>query len=104
MGWIYVDKDTLEAKYGNKSASIDHVKGPWDWTEDQAGMVLEGKEAFVAVEEQPGIWAVYFDRDENGKSLPKGKTVLPISIDRKPIKPKEVKKESTGKKVTKKEA
>ena len=112
MGWIYADSGTLEAKYGNRSASIEHVKGPWDWTSDQTGVTLEGKEAFVAVEEEVAVedgktekrWALYFDRTETGKGLPRGKQVLPISLDRNPTKPKEVTKESTGKKVTKKEA
>lgn len=82
MGWLYVDKDTLEAKYGNKTASIEHIKGPWDWTEDESGVLLEDKEAFVAVQEKPGEWALYFDRREDRSALPKGKLALPISLDR----------------------
>lgn len=66
LGWIYVDKNTHELKYGNRSQSIDHV-GPWDWSEgDERNLTLENKKgAFVAVEEGDGSWGVYFDRDED---------------------------------------
>lgn len=50
MGWVYADRHTYELKYGNKSASIDHVFGPWGMCEDDLGVDLEEKEAFVAVE------------------------------------------------------
>lgn len=42
---------------------MDHVVGPWNWTEDEKGIILEGSDAFVAVEEEEGEWALYFDRD-----------------------------------------
>lgn len=83
MGWIYVDKDTLEVKYGNRSASIKHIVGPWDWTEDEEGLILEKQEAFVAVQEQPGVWAIYYDRYLDGEGLP-DKPTLAISLERHP--------------------
>lgn len=89
MGWIFFDKETLKGRWGNKSASIDNIKGPWDWTDYEDGMTLEGKEAFVAVEEEPGEWALYFDRHENGRGLPQGKLSLPISLDREPTEEKD---------------
>lgn len=83
MGWLYADRGTLEIKYGNRSSSCAHIVGPWDWTpEDKTGLLLETKESFVAVEESKGVWGVYFDRMGDGTALPRGKTVLPISIDR----------------------
>lgn len=63
LNWIYADKDTHELKYGNRSQSVEHVVGPWDWTEDERVILLEEKNAFVAVEEEEGQWALYFDRD-----------------------------------------
>ncbi|KAI9932225.1 hypothetical protein AWENTII_010563 [Aspergillus wentii] len=63
VNWIYVDKETYELKYGNRSQSISHVVGPWNWTEDETTVTLEEKSAFVAVQEEDGAWAVYFDRD-----------------------------------------
>lgn len=67
LGWIYVDQDTHELKYGNRSQSIEHVVGPWDWIDNEKTVMLENKKgAFVAVEEEDGSgWGVYYDRDED---------------------------------------
>ncbi|KAL9622994.1 MAG: hypothetical protein Q9160_002712 [Pyrenula sp. 1 TL-2023] len=66
LNWMYVDKNTLELKYGNRTQSREHHVGPWDWTEDEGGVTFEGWEGFVAVEVNEGEWAVYFDRRDNG--------------------------------------
>lgn len=50
-------------KYGNRTQSVEHVVGPWDWTEDERMITLEEKQAFIAVEEEEGQWALYYDRD-----------------------------------------
>lgn len=63
LNWIYADKDTHELKYGNRTQSVEHIVGPWDWTEDERVILLEEKNAFIAVEEGEGEWALYFDRD-----------------------------------------
>ncbi|KAJ5764874.1 hypothetical protein N7520_004433 [Penicillium odoratum] len=63
LNWIYADVDTYELKYGNRSQSVEHVVGPWNWTEDEKTITLEGRDAFIAVEEEEGEWALYFDRD-----------------------------------------
>ncbi|KAI9798200.1 MAG: hypothetical protein M1833_004949 [Piccolia ochrophora] len=84
MNWMYVDRTTLEVKYGNRTASVDHVVGPWDWTDDEVGITLEGKEAFVAVEESTDTWALYFDRNGDCSGLPTKKRILEISLERKP--------------------
>ncbi|KAF2010573.1 hypothetical protein BU24DRAFT_60893 [Aaosphaeria arxii CBS 175.79] len=93
LNWIYIDKETYELRYGNRTASIEHIVGEWDWTEDESAVTLEGWEGFVAVDESDGMsdeewestpwgaeglrWAVYFDRDDNGLSgkirKPRGK-------------------------------
>ena len=88
MNWIYADKNTLEVKYGNRTASHEHVVVPWDWTEDEIGLVLEGEERFVAVEEKENVWAVYYDRNEDYKGLPEKKRILDISLERR-LLPKE---------------
>ena len=82
MGWIYVDRHTLEARYGNRTASIDHIVGPWDWTLDESRVMLEDKEAFVAVEDGEN-WPVYFNRNGNRAELPAGKRILPVKIERR---------------------
>lgn len=63
LNWIYADKDTHELMYGNRTQSVEHFVGPWDWTEDEKTLLLEGKDAFYAVEEEEGQWALYYDRD-----------------------------------------
>lgn len=67
LNWIYVDKDTLELKFGNRTQSREHIVGPWDWTKDKAGITIEGAERFAAVKEGNCLWAMYYDRD--GDSL-----------------------------------
>lgn len=63
LNWIYADKDTHELRYGNRTQSVEHVVGPWDWTEDEKTLLLEEKDAFYAVEEEEGLWALYYDRE-----------------------------------------
>ena len=89
MNWIYVDRDTLEVKYGNRSTSRDHIVGPWDWTDDddELGLTLEDHERFVAVEERSGVWAVYFDRADDYTGLPRKKRILDISLERRLLPP-----------------
>ena len=86
MNWLYVDRHTLEVKYGNRTQSLAHIVGPWDWTKDEEGILLEDQEAFVAVEEKEDVWAIYYDRDGGCAGLPKDKRILEISLERKPIK------------------
>lgn len=94
LNWIYVDSDTLELKYGNRTQSREHLVGPWDWTEEEdgegegEGLVFEGWEGFVLVEEEEGVWGVRFDRMDDGlKGVVgvKGKRVLRVSLERKMV-------------------
>ena len=89
LNWIYVDKNTLELKYGNRTQSREHHVGPWDWTEDEVGLTIENWEGFVAVEEDGGEWAVYYDRkDDRLKGLVPRQKVLQISLERTLIEEK----------------
>ena len=70
LNWIYIDKDTMELKYGGKSASIEHNIGPWDWSDDEVQVVFDDMEAafinaFYAVERFPGQWQLFFDYKGN---------------------------------------
>ncbi|ETI23911.1 hypothetical protein G647_05718 [Cladophialophora carrionii CBS 160.54] len=85
LNWIYVDKDTMELKYGNKSASIEHHVGPWDWTEDEEGITFDETEAFTAVEDPATRkWQLYYDMDDDGLSrfVPKGRRKFQVSLER----------------------
>jgi len=101
LNWIYLDKETHELKYGNRSQSIQNVIGPWDWTadEDGAGVTLEEWEGFVAVEEKEmpdGLkWALYYDRWDDdfgggGKKIG-GRKRVELSLERR-VLPDEVRR------------
>ncbi|KAH7169722.1 uncharacterized protein B0J16DRAFT_359081 [Fusarium flagelliforme] len=66
LNWIYVDQETYEVKYGLRVETEHHLAGPWDCTRIDKRITLEGWEGFMAVEEDEGSWALYFDRDDNG--------------------------------------
>lgn len=85
LNWIYVDKDTYELKYGVRADAQPHITGPFDCTRQDRRMTLEKWEGFVAVEEFPGIWALYFDRDDDGlvTKVPMGTRVLEVELTRR---------------------
>jgi hypothetical protein len=87
LNWIYVDNWTQEVKYGSREDAQNHLRGPFDWTDgDETGLLLEGWEGFVAVEEKKDSWAVYYDRDDDGlKGIINGKRVLQCSLERRVI-------------------
>jgi hypothetical protein len=77
-------------KYGNRTQSVAHIVGPWDWTKDERTITLEESSNFVAVEEEEGEWALYFDGDgddceaileEQGKL---DKAFVPVKLVRRP--------------------
>ncbi|RYP06645.1 hypothetical protein DL764_003029 [Monosporascus ibericus] len=90
LNWIYVDKDTYEVKYGVRAEAQEHLTGPFDCTRQDRRMTLEGWEGFAAVEEFPGIWALYFDRDDDGlaSKVPMGTRVLEVELTRREKKEK----------------
>ncbi|KAH7024389.1 uncharacterized protein B0I36DRAFT_331339 [Microdochium trichocladiopsis] len=85
LNWIYVDRETYEVKHGLRVDAQPHITGPFDCTRQDRRMTLEGWEGFVAVEETPGVWALYFDRDDNGLKgkVPFGTRVLEVELTRR---------------------
>ncbi|KAJ9297642.1 hypothetical protein DTO271G3_4417 [Paecilomyces variotii] len=85
LNWIYVDKDTYEVKYGIRAQAQPNIHGPFDCTRQDRRVTLEGWEGFVAVEEEEGLWALYFDRDDNGLKgkVKPGTRVLEVELTRK---------------------
>ncbi|TEA16119.1 hypothetical protein C8034_v001051 [Colletotrichum sidae] len=64
LNWIYVDADTRAVKHGGRKDTVGHVIGPWGWTDDDKYLMLRGSGlGFVAVLEDDGRWAVYWDPD-----------------------------------------
>ncbi|KAJ5259262.1 hypothetical protein N7478_012243 [Penicillium angulare] len=113
LNWIYADFETHELKYGNRTQSVDHVVGPWNWTEDEKTITLEESVAFVAVEEEEGEWALYFDRDgdELAAVLEEQGMIdcafVPVNLVRRPVEelpaPQQQKQSSQGKGSTSRE-
>lgn len=84
LNWIYVDQETYEVKYGLRVDSEGHHVGPWDCTRIDKRLTFEGWEGFMAVEDDEGSWALYFDREDNGLLGKRSKErILEVEIIRK---------------------
>jgi len=98
LNWIYCDKETYELRYNNRTGSMEHHVGVWDWSEDETRLTFEGWEGFVAIDEWDGEdedfttpwgkeglrWAVYFDKDDNGlKGRHKDRDMFEIALTRR---------------------
>jgi len=88
LNWIYVDKDTYEVKYGLKVEAEGHFVGPWNCTPIDRRLNFDGWEGFIVVEEEEGVWALYFDMDDNGLEgkVPLHKRIMEIELTRKEIR------------------
>ena len=96
LNWIYINKDTLEVKYASRSGSIEHHVGDYDWTTEDSEnscITFDDFEGFLAVEEAPGQWALYFDMDDDGlKAHRKGRKMVEVSLVRRVINAEDVNK------------
>lgn len=95
LNWIYADSETRELKYGSRVEAKDHTVGPWDWTEDEQGLTLEGEESVVAVEEESGVfgWSIYWDREDDRlkqRGVLEKHRVLRCSLERRLVDEKEM--------------
>ena len=96
LNWLYADNMTRELRYGPRSEAKKHTVGPWDWTDDEQGLTLDGEECLVAVEEERrGYgWAVYWDREDDclkEQGIGKDKRVLRCSLERRLVEEQRVK-------------
>ncbi|KAM3067286.1 hypothetical protein ACMFMG_005347 [Clarireedia jacksonii] len=82
LNWIYVDKETLEMKYGTRSETLGNIAHPWEWTEDEQNITLEEDEGFVAIEVELGLWQLFFDANGDFSGLPKGKKIKEVCLKR----------------------
>lgn len=85
LNWIYVDRDTYEVKYGLRVDAQDHLTGPFDCSKQDRRLIFQGWEGFAAVEETPGVWALYFDADDDGlrAKVPSGMRILEVELVRR---------------------
>ena len=75
----------MEFKYGNKSASIEHHVGPWDWTEDEQRITFDEVDEFTAVQEpKSDRWRLYYDMNDDGLVgfVPKGRRMVEVKLER----------------------
>jgi hypothetical protein len=96
LNWLYADRQTRELRYGQRADAKKHIVGPWDWTEDEEGLTLDGEESLVLVEEESGGygWAVYWDKDDDCLKefgMLEKKRVLRCSLERRLVEVKEMK-------------
>jgi hypothetical protein len=96
LNWVYVDKHSFEVRYSNRSGSIEHHVGDFDWTtdaDDDSRVTLVGREGFVAIEESARRWALYFDWEDDGlRSHCLGRKAVKIKLQRRVIRGQEVNK------------
>ena len=99
LRWVFLDAKTHEMRWGGKPDTEGHICGPFDWTNDEQYVTLEGWEGFLAVRleqddsreqvgSQPGIgaehevWRLYFDQNDDGADLPPNAMGLEIRLKR----------------------
>lgn len=70
LNWVYVHRNTHEVRYGIKAQATENHTGPWDCTPIDKRLTLFNWEGFVAVQESEAedLWALYFDKHDNGLS------------------------------------
>ena len=86
LNWIYVDRETQELKYGNRTQSREHAVGSWGWdTSDEDGspcLVLEGNEAAIAIQTLNNSWELWWAEDVD-RIRNVGKKIEEVSLERK---------------------
>ncbi|KAI0130065.1 hypothetical protein BJ170DRAFT_681537 [Xylariales sp. AK1849] len=84
LNWIYVDRNSYEVKYGLRVTAQPHLTGPFDCTRQDRRLIFDSWEGFAAVEEEPGVWALYFDYEDDGLSkISSEKRVLEVELTRR---------------------
>ncbi|TVY23798.1 hypothetical protein LHYA1_G006798 [Lachnellula hyalina] len=88
LNWIYVDKDTYEVKYGLRVETEGHLVGPWNVTPIDRRLTFDGWEGFTVVEEGEGVWALYFDVDDDGleEKIPADQRIMEVELTRKELR------------------
>lgn len=90
---MYVDRESREVKYGNRTQSIEHVVGDWGWDlgdeedgeAEGGGVTLKGEEgAVVRFREEDGGWEVLWEGLEEGEGGGGGiEGGLKVSLERR---------------------
>jgi hypothetical protein len=88
MNWIYIDRDTYEVKFGARAYAEQNLTGPFDCTRQDRRLTFGGWEGFVAVQQEGGFWALYFDRDSDELRMEAqaGRPVIEIELLRQEVR------------------
>ncbi|KAJ6127293.1 hypothetical protein N7523_002905 [Penicillium sp. IBT 18751x] len=99
LHWVFLDAVTREMRWGGRPDSEGHVCGPFDWSQDETYVTLDGWEGWLAVrlpeddardhtyqelgiDEGRDVWRLYFDQNDDGADLPPGAQGLEIRLKR----------------------
>ncbi|KAK8096892.1 uncharacterized protein PG998_005117 [Apiospora kogelbergensis] len=83
LHWIYASNETKALRHGPRKDTTDQIIGPWNWSEDEEWLVLEGSPYFLAVEEDDGSgWALYYDQAGDLKQALAPRRMAVISLHR----------------------
>lgn len=86
LNWVYIDHATFELRHGTRADTQSQLTGPMDLKLCKNGeprLTFRNWEGFVAVEESPDRWALYFDVHDNGLGdKSHGKDVVEVELIR----------------------
>lgn len=82
-------------RWGGRQDSEGNICGPFDWTQDEERVTLQGWEGWLAVRvldekiakelgvgDDQDLWRLYFDENDDGADLPPGTEALEVTIKR----------------------
>ncbi|KAJ5992201.1 hypothetical protein N7451_007925 [Penicillium sp. IBT 35674x] len=95
LRWFYLDSQTHEMRWGGRQESEGNVCGPFDWTQDEERVTLQGWEGWLAVrvldektakelgaEDGQALWKLCFDENDDGADLAPGTEALEVTLKR----------------------
>lgn len=75
-------------KYGIRKDAEGHLVGPWNVTPIDRRLNFDGWEGFTVVEQDEGVWQLYFDVDDDGleQKVPMDKRIMEVELTRKELR------------------
>ncbi|KAL6246499.1 hypothetical protein RBB50_006736 [Rhinocladiella similis] len=86
LNWVYIDNATFQLRHGTRADAQPQLTGPMDLKLCKNGeprLTFHDWEGFVAVEESPDRWALYFDVHDDGLGdKRRGRDVVEVELIR----------------------
>lgn len=75
-------------KYGLRKQAEGHICGPWNVSPIDRRLTFDGWEGFIVAEEEEGVWALYFDVNDDGldDKVPLTKRIMEIELTRREMR------------------